>query len=287
MCNKSFRWKIPSNKLRKEQAWFKKWILEGYSIRQLQCMSNHHARKLRYIIDHALSNPPCFSKKSYAKYKYLIFDGTFLLERKCIVALIDSHSKTTLRGKYGISESNPKDLSLFFYPLKLNSLEPISFTVDGNQHVIRFLTQMWPNVIIQRCLVHIQRQGLMWCRRNPKRTDAKKLRVLFLQVTKINTYEEKKEFLAKLDIWEKRYGYKLQDQPEKGWVFSDLKRARSMLLKALPNMFHFLDNHSIPKSTNRIEGYFSRLKDFYARHRGLAPHKRTAFFDWYFFLKTR
>ena len=58
-------------------------------------------------------------------------------------------------------------------------------------------------------------------------------------------------------------------QPGKGKVFSDLKRARSMLVKAVPNMFHYLDDANIPKTTNALEGYYSRLKQRYRQHRGL------------------
>lgn len=284
-CNKSYHWKLPINKIKKELSWFKKWIVEGYSIRQLQSSCVHRARKLRYIIDRALSYTPKHTQRSYAKHKHLIFDGTFLFKRKCIVALMDANSNAVLNGKYGISESLQKDLFSFFYPLKLNNLNPLSITVDGNPHVIRFLVQLWPEVIIQRCIVHIQRQGLMWCRQNPKRLDAKKLRELFLQLTKITTHEERDDFLSKFYQWEKRYGSRLLNLPERGWVLSDLIRARSMILKALPNMFHFIDNPSIPKSTNLIEGYFARLKDHYRHHRGLAQHKRKAYFDWYFILK--
>lgn len=200
---------------------------------------------------------------------------------------MDSPSGTIISGKYGISESSSKELHSFFYPLKHNDLDPRSITVDGNPSVIRFLRSLWPNTIIQRCTIHIQRQGLMWCRQNPKRLDAKKLRILFLQISKISTHEQRDAFISDLDAWEKRYGSKLQLTPEKGWVTSDLKRARSMLLKALPNMFHFLDDPFISKSTNSIEGYFARLKNHYRHHRGLAPHKRPTYFDWYFFLKNR
>ena len=44
-----------------------------------------------------------------------------------------------------------------------------SATVDGNRHLLRILRQVWPTIVIQRCLVHIQRQGLSWCRQSPKR----------------------------------------------------------------------------------------------------------------------
>lgn len=263
------------------------WLTEGYSIRQLKHFSHHHERKLRYIVNRSLNiypNKPC---KSYSQHKYLVFDGTFLFQRKGIIALMDSQLNTAISGQYGLSESSQKDLYSFFNPLKHNNLNPRSVTVDGNPSVIHFLKSLWPNVIVQRCIIHIQRQGLMWCRQNPKRIDAKKLRLLFLQITKINNHEQRDSFLSDLNNWEKRYGSKLQPLPEKGWVLSDLKRARSMLLKALPNMFHFLDDPFISKSTNSIEGYFARLKNHYRHHRGLSPLKRPNYFSWYFHLKPR
>ena len=70
-------------------------------------------------------------------------------------------------------------------------------------------------------------------------------------------------------------------------TLSDLKRARSMILKALPDMFHYLDDKLIPFSTNSLEGYFSRVKWGYRNHRGMAEHKRINYFKWYTFLKEK
>ncbi len=63
-------------------------------------------------------------------------------------------------------------------------------------------------------------------------------------------------------------------------IFSDLKRARSLLLAALPDRLHYLDNlsnPSIPKSTNAFEGYFARPTHKYRQHRGLVRPGRTAY----------
>ena len=94
-------------------------------------------------------------------------------------------------------------------------------------------------------------------------------------------------FIKKLINWELKYGRLIKNQPERGRVFSDLKKARSMLLKALPNMFQYLDDPNIPATTNALEGYFSRLKSRYRNHRGLAKRKRANYFDWYFGLCPR
>lgn len=216
-----------------------------------------------------------------------MFDGTFLNRPTSIVVLMATNTNTLISGKYGISEKSEPQLRAFFQPLKERALSLESCTVDGNPQVIRVLKQLWPDIIIQRCLVHIQRQGLSWCRRYPKRTDAKKLRDIFRRVTYIKTIKERNLFLDHIEQWEEKYGQYIAEQPEKGKVFSDIKRARSMLLKALPNMFHYLDNPDIPFSTNGLEGYFSRLKAHYRNHRGLLPTKRKDYFDWYFYLRPR
>ena len=147
--------------------------------------------------------------------------------------------------------------------------------------VNKVLRTLCPDAGIQRCLVHIQRQGLSWCRISPKTPYARQLRDIFLQVTKIATPADREAFLNLVAIWEERYGTEIDARKEIGRVFSDIKRARSMLMHALPDMFHYLDDRPIPTTPNGLEGYFSRLKSHYRQHRGLSPRKRPNYFPWY------
>jgi hypothetical protein len=89
-------------------------------------------------------------------------------------------------------------------------------------------------------------------------------------------------FIGSITEWESKFGSQISGRRETGYVFSDIKRARSMLLRALPDMFHYLDNPLIPTSTNGLEGYFSRLKGHYRQHRGLRKEKRKDYFQWDF-----
>lgn len=200
---------------------------------------------------------------------------------------MDGEENQIISGKYGVNEYSQPEIVSFLHSLKERDLSPVSCTVDGNRNLIRSLKLLWPGIIIQRCLVHVSRQGLSWCRQSPKRTDAKRLREIFLQVVKIKNHHDRELFLRKFAQWEERYGCKIASQPEKGKVFSDLKRARSMLIKAIPDMFHYLDKQGIPKSNNGLEGYFSRLKAHYRNHRGLVMSKRANYFDWFFHLKPK
>lgn len=222
-----------------------------------------------------------------ASHKYLVFDGTYLHRPVSIVVLMDGETKEIISGLYGVSESSASSLQSFLVPLKERGLMPRSATTDGNPQVIRTIRMLWPGVILQRCVVHVQRQGIMWCRRPPKRTDAMRLRELFLRVRCIHTAEERDRFIEDFTAWEQHYGTRIKIRPERGRVFSDIKRARSMLCKALPDMFHYLDDPRIPLSTNGVENYFSRLKGDYRCHRGLHPSKRHNYFNWYFHLKPR
>lgn len=285
ICHKSFSWQNKAVKKSKEFIWFKRWVVEGYSVRQLSFQSTFSPEKIRGIVNYWLGQSPK-RINDYKSFRHLVLDGTFIYKRLAsALGVLDSHSGKLIEGRYDIKENSAPQLLTYFASLRKAGLMPESCTTDGNPQVIACLKAVWPELIIQRCLVHVQRQGLMWCRVNPKTAEAKKLRELFVRVTAIRTIEQKNLFLKELARWENTYGQRISCRPENGWVFPDLKRARSMLLKALPNMFHYLENNSIPFTTNQIEGYFSQLKDKYHDHRGLSPQKRRAYFAWYFFLK--
>ncbi len=251
-------------------------------MRQLALQSRHSRRKLYRLIGGFLVPPPPTPVLEAHSARYLLFDGTFLHRPRSIVVLMDGQTRRLLRGQYGVAENSEPQLRAFFEPLMSSGLRPRSFTVDGNPQVINVLRTLWPDAVLQRCLVHIQRQGLVWCRNSPKTAYARQLRQIFLRVTRVATAAERDAFLSLVADWEDQYGAEIGARKETGRVFSDIKRARSMLLRALPDMFHYLDDPHIPTSTNGLEGYFSRLKSHYRQHRGLRPHNLPSYFAWYF-----
>lgn len=255
---------------------------EGYSVRQLSQQSGHSPAKLRRIINYWLARPPNVDAPINSR-RYVVCDGTMLRRRRGPFVVMDGVARTVIAATDDLRE-NVVELRKFFHTLKQRGLEPQYATIDGNPCIAQALTIVWPEIVIQRCLVHIQRQGLSWCRRKPKRTDAKKLRMLLLGVTKITSDNQAAVFLGQLQQWEKRYGCLLAQTKTRGWVLSDLQRARSMLLRAQPMMFTYLNNENVPRSTNALEGYFSRLKLKLQLHRGLRRRKQRAYFEWYFHL---
>lgn len=245
-------------------------------------MSGYSRSTIHRIIKYYLTHPP-IKQIINSEGGYLIFDGTFLRKRKGMYAAMDGLSNKIIYGAYGINEG-PKDLMRFCLFLKQSGIEPKSITIDGNLHIFRIINQVWPENLIQRCIIHIQRQGLSWCRKKPHRTDAKHLRKLFIKVCSIDSQQEKKIFIDAFKKWDDHYGKKIIETKNHGWVSSDLQRARSMLVKAIPYMFNYLEDKNIPYSTNAIEGYFSRLKQKYRQHKGLSKNNQENYFKWYFYL---
>ena len=252
-------------------------------MRQVARQSGLSEMTIRRIIRYWLSHPPA-SEIDLSQCKYLQFDGTYLKKRHtAIVGIADPNHKSIVIGCYGLKE-NELRMVVFCRQLAENGLQPVSVTIDGLKQVQAMLLAIWPTVTIQRCLVHIQRQGLAWCRRDPHTTAVKHLRKLFDQIPRIRSIDAKDRFIQSWQSWEDRFGQPIATRPSRGKVFSDVKRARTLLLYALPHMFCYLEDPLIPHSTNWLEGYFSRLKSRYRQHRGLSPKNCRNYFQWYFHL---
>lgn len=282
-CKRTYIWRQPGNIEEKRFKWFKKWLIEGFTIKQLSEINKVSQSTTKRVIKYWL-NKKAPEAENLEEVEYVIFDGSYINDRTGIYVVMDAKTHKVIYGDYGVCETG-KDLKVIYKQLKQLGLKPVSATIDGALQQFKYLTVEWENLIIQRCLVHIQRQGLSWLRRKPKRIEAMELRDLLLQVLSIRNKEQASTFIKGFQLWEHRYGFQLQRSTNRGKVFSDLLRTRSMILNALDYMFNFLDDPEIPKTTNPLEGYFGRLKEKYRVHKGLSPKKRRNFFKWYFYLK--
>ena len=258
-------------------------MCEGYSVRQLKQQGGPSARTLWRIIHHWLDQAPPLLE-NLSTYRYLLIDSTYLCGRqKPVTAVMDAQTNRLVVGLYGVREGS-RGMASFCAQLARCGMVPTGVTTDGNPQLLRYLRTQWPGVTLQRCLVHIQRQGMSWCRQRPKRQDALRLWHLFRQLSTVRTAIDRDRWIDQFIDWEQQYGWKIDLKPERGHVFSDLKRARSLIVHALPHMFHYLDDPNIVSHTNGLEGYFSRLKMRYRQHRGLSPDHRRTYVGWYLHL---
>lgn len=165
-----------------------------------------------------------------------------------------------------------------------------SITTDGHKGVLKAIRKSLPDVVVQRCLVHIQRMCLLWLTRFPKYQAGVELRRLVLQILNIKTENDRLYWTKQLDQWYKQYEDFLKEksynEPTGRYWFKHklLRRSYFTIKKALPNMFMYIANPKIPATTNGIEGFFSHLKNHLDLHRGLSVKHRIDFIKWYVYL---
>jgi transposase-like protein len=283
-CNRIFLWKLPNSKINNEKHWFKLWVSESYSTRQLVKLSGYSKSKLERIKNYWLNREPVKEQIDLSKYKYVLFDGTYFHKNGCLICLKDSISHRILSSIYVVRESYVI-VHPWFRELRTNGLAIKYIAMDGERSIMRAVQDVWPEAKIQRCLYHIQREGMRWLRTYPKTLAGQQLRHLLRNISATKTVHDKELFIANFKAWHKEHHAHIKLLPSSTMAFRDLKKTITLITNALPDMFHFLDTKHIPSTTNLIEGFFSRLKSDYRRHRGISEKHKISYLKWYCFFK--
>jgi len=195
----------------------------------------------------------------------------------------DSQVKKIVASKTDEKESYKACIG-WFYRLKDRGLKPVSVTIDGSIGVIRAIREVWPEVRIQRCLYHIKHQSEMWLRQYPKTQLARDLKYLLKGVCYIESYEEKERFWASYASWRQTYQEDIEKLRAKDKVEGDTIRAYKMVENAYADMFHYLSDRNIERTSNQLESFFSHLKRRYRGHAGLRREHIDNYLKWYIYL---
>jgi len=228
--------------------------------------------------------PPALPHDIFQKAKYLLFDGTYFHKNGCLAIIIDHETKTILSYSY-IDKESYHNVYPMLIELKEKGLDPKAITMDGHRFVIQAIYDVWSNVLIQRCLYHIQRQGLQWLRVYPKTEAGRILRKILKLVTDIKTEEEKILFITAYKNWYQKYKNFIKALPRNSAAHIDLKKAMGLINNALPDMFYYIKDANIAPTTNLLENFYSQLKHHYRSHRGLTEQHKISYLKWYCYLK--
>lgn len=214
----------------------------------------------------------------------MIYDGTYFHKDDCFIVLMNAQNQKTISNAHAKKEGY-KVAHTWFLGLKNKGLNPRYVTMDGERGVMRAAKEVWPNVTIQRCLYHIQSQGMSWLRTYPKTEAGRDLRCLLSTLCSIQSVKERNIFVEQFYQWLEHYHSFIASLPTNQVAFKDLRRTASLIEHALPDMFHYLDDPNIHKTSNALESYFSRLKADYQRHRGLTQEHKIQYLKWYCYYK--
>ena len=277
----------PEQRLKNRFVWFKKWILERQTYKTLTRDSGYSKDTLQRTFYAILEQAPVIKiiKRNDVNLR---MDATYF-KKFCLVCYQDDFDGYTQLIRFTDKEDYLEIKEDLENLVKLG-IQIESITTDGHKSILKAIKNALPEAKVQRCLVHIQRMCLIWLTRYPKHIAGQELRKLVLMLLKIKTQNDKMFWIQEFNDWFERHKEYINQktvnlETDRYWYTHKLlKRSHSTIKSALPNMFHYLINSKIPKTTNGIEGYFSHLKNHLDIHRGLTTKNRMNFIKWYVFL---
>lgn len=286
-CGIFFTRNDPSQRIENRFIWFRKWILERQTFKTLSRDSGLSIDTLQRLFYIYLSQSPSV-KIIKRDSVHLRMDATYF-RHFCLLCYQDHDDGYTQLIRFSNGEHYDEIREDLINLIKLG-VHIESITTDGHKSILKAIKKSLPDVVAQRCLVHIQRMCLLWLTRFPRHLAGIELRRLVLQVLTIKTENDRLYWTRQLMSWHERHKGYLQEKTfnpitARYWYTHKLLRRSYFTIKrALPNMFHYLSNPKIPHTTNGIEGFFSHLKNHLDLHRGLTLQHRIDFIKWYIYL---
>lgn len=219
---------------------------------------------------------------------HLIIDGTYHSDF-CLLNYFDSDLKH-LQYYEIVKKENYNDFEAGLRLLKEVGLKLTSITSDGEKELIVAIKEVFPGVLHQRCIIHVQRMSLIYLTRFPRTPAGRELRKIITKLHEISSHEERAAWVKKFRKWECDHYDFLNERnsifaDSKLYAHYDVRRVQSLINNTLPNLFYYLDDPKIPKSTNGLECRFSYLKNNLRIHRGLSNEHRKSFVLWYNWFK--
>ena len=268
-------------------VWFRKWILERQTFKTLSRDSGLSIDTLQRLFYLYLEQSP--SVKIVKRNRvHLRIDATYF-KHFCLLCYQDHDDGYTQLIRFSNGEHFEEIKEDLINLIKLG-VQIESITTDGHKSILKAIKKSLPDAVVQRCLIHIQRMCLLWLTRFPRHLAGIELRKLVLQLLAIKTENDRLYWTRQLMSWHVNHKSYLQEKTfnqatgHYWYTHKLLRRSYLTIKRALPNMFHYLNNPQIPSTTNGIEGFFSHLKNHLDLHRGLTLQHRINFIKWYVYL---
>ncbi len=286
-CGHSFVFHNYGVSLSNRFSWFRRWVLGKQTLIDISKDSGYSERQLRRWFDEYLDKPPVWTIRRSKSINVLI-DGTWFPGDRCLIVYRNQTDKTILFYRFSSGEYW-NEITSDLEQLKHAGVKISSFTTDGEEDIIRAIKFIYPRAIRQRCVVHIERECLSWLTQHPKTVAGITLRRLVCQISYIKTNNDMLYWISQIHKWHDdheefiKQKTKNKETGEIYYTHDNVRRAYVHIIRALPNMFKYIDNPDVSNNTNGIEAYFSHLKSNLRIHRGLSIEHHQKFIKWYLY----
>jgi hypothetical protein len=123
----------------------------------------------------------------------------------------------------------------------------------------------------------------VWLTSRPQSPCAIELLTLTQQLISLDTKEKVYQCRYGPHCWEEQYWDSIHERSinpitMRSWYkHKMIRRVRTLSKRAWFDMFHYIGNDNIPRTTNALEGYFSHLKNHLNIHKELTIQHRIGF----------
>jgi hypothetical protein len=208
-CYVLFTRNDPEQRLKNYFIWFKKWIIERQTYQTLSRDSRLSISTLKRIFYAFLEQYPQVKiiKRSNV---HLRMDATYFAQF-CLLCYQDHQDGYTQLIRFTDGEHYQEIKEDLANLIKLG-VHIESITTDGHKSILKAIKKSLPDVVAQRCLVHIQRMCLLWLTKFPKHLAAIELRTLVLMLLQIKTDNDRLYWTKRLEHWYEQHKTYLQEK---------------------------------------------------------------------------
>ena len=233
-------------------------------------------------------------------YDQIFIDGTYTAAGCLLVAASHDH---VIAWHWAKKESTDAYIQL----LK-NIAPPLCVVLDGGLGAQSAIATCWPHTPIQRCLVHAQRVIRRYTTSRPRTDAGKAIYGLALQLTKISTLDQAREWTKNLHDFGQVYKHFLSEKTltpthrrrsNRTWEWTHLRvRQAYKSLRNLSQKQHLFTYLQPPPhalmpqrwvaTTNSLEGGVNApLKRIADAHRGRTGERQRKMLEWYLYSQTQ
>ncbi len=161
---------------------------------------------------------------------------------------------------------------------------PRGVVSDAQKGLKKAIRERFPDVPVQRCMIHVMRRALAWITKRPKTEAGRTLRVMVTAVPRVWSEYEARAWTNLFLRWCIQYQHFLSERTvsvdgRSAWyTHRKLRQTSSLLRRSIPELFTYTIFPGIPRTTNHVEGGINAgVAEVIRRHRGLSStQKKTA-----------
>ncbi len=271
----------PDQKVRIVEKLFERWLLGVSSLTSVAKQVGTHRSTLSRKFSELSSVSRPTQLRQLTQNPVLVLDGTTISKNILLILAYDTLSNQPIAWSF-VSHENFEVWHKLLLHIHQRFI-PCALISDGQKGLRKAVKTTFPGIPHQRCIAHIIRLSLAWLTRNPQTNAGKDLRILARELAQVKTGPAAKIWRDSFIEWDVRYEEFLKERSinpatERKWyTHRKLRAVRSLIANALPNLFWFTTDSSIPNTTNAVEGGINApLAELLHRHRGITEQQKKA-----------